>query len=99
MIYAPFPDYPLDARSRHITGAGVFQLRIRVSTGRVIDVEMLKSTGHSILDATTMKTLTLWRFKPGALPPLSVESPRRADPHAAEDCLIQVPINFRLRKP
>lgn len=56
IVHGRQPDYPIDARSRHITAAGLFQLRIRVNTRRVIDVEVVKSTGHSVLDAAAMDT-------------------------------------------
>jgi TonB family protein len=94
ILYAPQPDYPPNALPRHASGAGTFRLRIRVSTGRVINVEIVSSTGYKTLDAAAIHTLSLWRFKPGALPPISVETPERADPHADEDCLIKVPISF-----
>jgi hypothetical protein len=44
-LYAPHPEYPLAARKRHWTGAGVFACKIR-SNGTVASVDVLRSTGH-----------------------------------------------------
>jgi TonB family protein len=98
LLYSPQPDYPLAARSRHISGAGLFQLRVRVRTGRVLDVQIVRSTGYSILDVAAIQALIKWRFKPSALPPLSVENPKRKEPWAAKDSLLKVPIAFSLTK-
>jgi TonB family protein len=48
-LYAPRPEYPRAARKRHWTGAGVFACYIR-SDGTVASVDVLRSTGHQMLD-------------------------------------------------
>jgi TonB family protein len=49
VLYAPRPEYPLAARKQHWTGAGVFACNIR-SDGTVASVDVLRSTGHQMLD-------------------------------------------------
>ena len=61
-VYAPHPDYPLTARRRHWTGAGTFRCKLRPD-GTVSSVEVLKSTGHEILDEAATAALRQWRFK------------------------------------
>jgi len=64
-VYAPRPEYPYEARSRHITGSGVVVLTVDPSNGLVTDVEMEQSIGYDILDQATISAFTHWRFKPG----------------------------------
>jgi len=66
-IYAPPPDYPIDARERHLTGSGIALLRVDQKTGYVIAGRMLKSTGHIILDNAALSAFKRWRFKPGTM--------------------------------
>ena len=63
-LYAPRPEYPLAARQRHWTGAGVFACNIR-SDGTVASVDVLRSTGHEMLDQAAITALRQWRFQPG----------------------------------
>src|SRR5881275_2078244 len=63
-IYAPSPEYPLGARQRHWTGAGVFLCNLRPD-GIVSSVKILQSTGHEILDQAGTSALGRWRFQPG----------------------------------
>src|SRR5437763_11281367 len=62
-IYAPPPEYPLSARQRHWTGAGVFLCNLRPD-GTVSSVNILQSTGHEILDQAGTSALGRWRFQP-----------------------------------
>ena len=64
VLYAPRPEYPLAARKRHWTGAGVFACNIR-SNGTVASVDVLRSTGHQMLDQAAITALRQWRFQPG----------------------------------
>ena len=48
-LYAPRPEYPLAARTHHWTGAGIFACNIRPD-GMVASVDVLRSTGHEMLD-------------------------------------------------
>jgi TonB family protein len=63
-IYAPKPDYPLAARSRHLQGSGIFLLHVRPD-GTVEGVDVIKSTGHSELDQSGVAAFLKWRFRPG----------------------------------
>ncbi len=98
IIYSPAPAYPLQARENGWTGRGKFQLRVRVSTGRVLAVTIVKSTGYAVLDEAALSALKEWRFRPGALPALKVINPKRNEPWAVYDSLISIPLRFSLGK-
>jgi TonB family protein len=66
-IYAPSPDYPIEARDRHLTGSGIALLQIDQKTGYVISGRMLKSTGQVVLDNAALSAFKRWRFKPGTI--------------------------------
>ena len=66
-LYAPAPAYPIEARTRHFTGSGIVLLQVDPKTGYVIGAQMLKSTGHVILDNAALSAFTQWRFKPGTV--------------------------------
>ena len=95
-LYAPQPHYPAVAVTRRASGAGIFVLRVRIKTGLVKAVEVARTTGDADLDAAAIKALGQWRFKPGALPPISVVHPHRKDQFANEDSLVKAPVNFIL---
>ena len=63
-IYAPRPEYPLAARQRRWTGAGLFACNLRPD-GTVASVVVIHSTGHDILDQAGISALRQWKFKPG----------------------------------
>ena len=63
-IYAPRPNYPLYARQYHWTGEGLFMCHIRPD-GTVASVDVLRSTGHEMLDRAAIKALRQWRFQTG----------------------------------
>src|SRR5439155_8914468 len=65
--YTPKPEYPLAARQRHLIGVGIFRLHFQFDTGRVIAVQVERSTGHAVLDSAATDTLRRWRFKPDAM--------------------------------
>jgi TonB family protein len=65
-ISRPKPDYPLACRRRHLTGFGIFRMKID-ETGAVESVTVRSTTGHSELDAEVLKGLGRWRAKPGAV--------------------------------
>jgi TonB family protein len=58
------PDYPAQAQAQGLTGAGVFILRVHQGDGRVVSVEIQKTTGHKILDEATVSKFRNLRFKP-----------------------------------
>ena len=63
-LYAPRPGYPLAARTHHWTGAGIFACNIRPD-GTVASVDVLRSTGHEMLDQAAITAFRQWRFHPG----------------------------------
>jgi TonB family protein len=70
-IFAPRPKYPYEARAHHVTGAGLCILHVRFD-GTVRDVEMVRSTGHAILDDAALEAFRRWQFEPGAPPKVKV---------------------------
>jgi TonB family protein len=64
-IYAPPPDFPIEARERRLTGSGVALLYVDPRTGEVTSVRMEKSMGHAMLDQAALAAFSRWRFKPG----------------------------------
>lgn len=65
-VYAPKPAYPYEARSKHLTGTGMVLLNVDPSNGNVTSAQLLKSTGHKILDDSALEAFRQWRFKPGS---------------------------------
>jgi TonB family protein len=66
-IYAPKPEYPYEARSRHQTGSGVCVVSIDTGSGNVTDATMAQSIGSPILDQSTLSAFRRWKFKPGTV--------------------------------
>jgi TonB family protein len=66
-LYAARPDYPYEARDKHLTGSGIVLVKVDSHTGWVISAQMLKSTGHQILDNAALKAFRQWRFRPGTV--------------------------------
>ncbi|PYJ91635.1 MAG: hypothetical protein DME71_01940, partial [Verrucomicrobia bacterium] len=48
-LYAPHPQYPYEARSRHVTGSGVIVAQVDAASGNVTSVSVSSSTGSPIL--------------------------------------------------
>ena len=65
VLSAPRPDYPYEARSRHITGSGVAVITVDPNNGLAVDAMMEQSIGNPILDNSTVSAFRRWRFKPG----------------------------------
>ena len=65
VLSAPRPDYPYEARSRHITGSGVAVITVDPVSGWAVDAMMEQSIGNPILDNSTISAFRRWRFKPG----------------------------------
>lgn len=65
VLSAPRPDYPYEARSRHITGSGVAVISVDPNSGLAVDAMMEQSIGNPILDNSTVSAFRRWRFKPG----------------------------------
>jgi TonB family protein len=66
-IFAPKPEYPYEARSRHVTGSGVAVVSVDTASGNVTDASMAQSIGNPILDNSTVSAFRRWRFKPGTV--------------------------------
>ncbi len=64
-INAPRPEYPYEARSRHVMGSGVCVVSVDVASGSVTDATMVQSIGNPILDNAALSAFRRWRFKPG----------------------------------
>jgi protein TonB len=69
--YAPRPDYPQEARSHRIEGNGVCVVSVDAS-GSVTNASMARSTGSPLLDKSVLRTVRMWRFKPGTVGKVSV---------------------------
>jgi TonB family protein len=65
--YAPRPEYPSEARSRHITGSGACVVDVDPGSGNVTGASIAQSTGNPILDDSAVRTFRKWRFKPGTV--------------------------------
>ena len=68
VLSAPRPDYPYEARSRHITGSGIAVITVDPNSGLAVDAMMEQSIGNPILDNSTVSAFRRWRFKPGTPP-------------------------------
>jgi protein TonB len=67
-LYKPTPQYPYEARAKHLTGSGRIVLSVDTASGNVTDASVAQSIGSPILDNSAVSTLRTWRFKPGAVP-------------------------------
>jgi protein TonB len=65
--YAPRPQYPYEARSRHVTGSGVCVVTVDPASGSVTGASMAQSTGNPILDNSATSAFRQWRFKAGTV--------------------------------
>ena len=92
-LNAPQPLYPDEARKRRIAGSGIFKLRVRLDTGSVVRVDVVRSTGSQILDEAALEAFRKWRFAPA----LMRQMRRRLDPAdtSKEDEVI-IPVTFKL---
>jgi TonB family protein len=95
-IYAPHPIYPRGAQYRRSSGAGIFLLRTKISTGRVTQVIIARSTGDRFLDGAAVKALREWQFKPESLSYWNNTSLKLNPPLTKQETLIKVPVRFSL---
>lgn len=84
ILYAPMPDYPMQARNRYTVGTqGIYRLKINPQTGKVEEVGVMKRANWGALNATMVMDLVKWRFKPGTINqidiPVVFEDPIRAE--------------------
>src|ERR1041384_6355960 len=64
VLYSVMPKVPMVARSEHFHGDGFFQF-VLPPDGTVLRVDVLRSTGHPVLDDATVAAMLKWRFAPG----------------------------------
>jgi TonB family protein len=72
-VFAPHPQYPNQLWSSigdtagwaRYKGDGLYRLDIDLSTGRVSQVTVIKSTGLKILDTASTDAFKRWVFRPG----------------------------------
>lgn len=63
IIHGPKPPYPQEARQQGLTGTTMVKIYVN-EKGNVDDVELLASSGHSLLDQVAIATARKWRFTP-----------------------------------
>ena len=66
-LYAPRPQYPYEARSRHIMGSGVITVDVDSASGNVTSASVTSSIGSPILDNAAVSAFRQWRFRPGTV--------------------------------
>jgi TonB family protein len=65
LVYAPGPAFPSEVRSRPGTAwSGRFRLNFN-ARGSVTNVQIVQSTGNSVLDQSALSTLRQWKSAPG----------------------------------
>jgi TonB family protein len=70
--YAPRPQYPYEARSRHVTGSGVIVCTVDSGSGSVSGCSVSSSTGNSILDNAATSAFRQWKFRPGTMSKVNI---------------------------
>ena len=65
-VYAPRPQLPEVARVKRLAGSGVYLSHVRPD-GSVSRVDVLRSTGHKVLDDAVVAAFSKWRFRPGTM--------------------------------
>jgi TonB family protein len=71
-LYAPKPQYPDEARSRHVTGSGVIVAQVDAASGNVTSASVSQSTGSPILDNAATSAFRQWRFRPGTVSKVNI---------------------------
>jgi TonB family protein len=92
VMFAPKPAKPFAAR--HVTGSGIFLVRVQIKSGRVNEVIVGRSTGDKRLDEAAVKALSRWLFKPGAVQHREITSVHLNRPLSPEESLVEVPVTF-----
>lgn len=82
----PWPRYPPAARRRGIEGEVLLRVSVGVD-GTAETVEVLRSSGHALLDREAQEALRRWRFEPARA---------AGQPVAAT---VEIPVTFRLTDP
>jgi TonB family protein len=68
----PAPDYPYEARRRHLSGSGIIAVEVDHETGLVKAATIKMSTGSALLDQAALHAAKQWRFRPPAVVHLDV---------------------------
>lgn len=76
-------EYPRRARDRGYQGTVVLEVLVD-RQGKVKDIRILSSTGHTILDSSAMNSVRNWSFEPGRKGQERVEM------------WVRVPVRFKL---
>jgi TonB family protein len=65
LVYAPAPAFPSEVRSRPgAVWSGRFRLNFN-ARGNVTNIQIIQSTGNSVLDQSALSTLRQWKSAPG----------------------------------
>ena len=75
------PNYPTEVRARHIQGTGRFRSALDVNTGSVTNVAVVRSTGFTVLDDSTVRAIHLWRWRPGRWKEIDIPVAFTLGPH------------------
>ena len=67
LLKTPRPEYYYEARSRHIQGSGVFDLRFDYETGHLREVHIVQAMPDPLLQKATIEALKQWQAKPRSL--------------------------------
>jgi TonB family protein len=67
MLAMPRPKYPYEARARHITGQGMYEILMDTKSGMVTRVVVVQSTGSKVLDEAAVNAFSRWRARPGKI--------------------------------
>jgi TonB family protein len=83
LIAHPFPEYPAEARDKHVEGKGNYLIAFNSKTGLVQKVQIVHSSGSAALDKAAVDSLRRWRVKPQTLDkvyvPISFTLPAHQD--------------------
>ena len=64
LTYNPPPKYPAEARFSRVSGSGRFRVTFSAN-GEARDVQIIESTGKSVLDQAARASLRQWKSEPG----------------------------------
>jgi outer membrane biosynthesis protein TonB len=67
LLKAVRPEYPYEARLRHIKGTGVFDLRFDYETGRLREIHIVRAFPDPIMQKATIEALKQWQAKPRSI--------------------------------
>ena len=79
----PLPAYPAAARAERLEGLVILAVLVGAN-GRVVDVSVASSSGHTVLDQAAASAVKTWTFAPAHRGARAVES------------VVEVPVKFAL---